>query len=116
MSLEKVVEQLGERADRTRFLTRVGAVVLGGTASFLGINVSDARAVTYICCNLCKWPTDPATCGYTCAWCWICCHASNGFKYLCCEGHQVNGTCCSNGDSCCSDVLCSWVVGQGHCY
>lgn len=101
MSLEKLVENLGEQTDRRRFLKRAGAsalIVAGGIMGF----PREARATLwscagllppcsgglhqYQCCCLIYEPTPWPQCSCQDVWCWGCCgNCQTGEKWACCE-------------------------------
>lgn len=81
MSFERLVERMGEQADRSGFLKRVGVAALGVTFGALGLS---EPAHAYGCCNLCFAPSTCASCG--CVWCWTCCNTGEPLQYVrCCE-------------------------------
>jgi hypothetical protein len=81
MSIERLVESLGERANREGFLRRIGVVSLGLTFGALGLS---EPAHAYGCCNLCHTPSTCASC--TCVWCWTCCITGPPqSEHRCCE-------------------------------
>ena len=108
MSAERLVEGLGRRLSRRRFLARLGAGAVGGALALLGLP-RVAGAYSYQCCNLCYSPS-PSCSNCDCAWCWACCDSLNQ-QWSCCECYGKGAPC----DGSCSGVSCSYVVFRGTC-
>jgi hypothetical protein len=103
MSLEQFVEGLGERADRGRFLRRVGVTAMtiaGGFAAWpKGARALDDCTITgncppcgslyaYQCCCLLYAPSN---CSCSQPWCWGCCgNCQTGERWACCECYDQN--------------------------
>jgi hypothetical protein len=120
--LEEWVEVVGRAITRRRFLTKLGAAVLGmATAWIRGLNMR-AYAVSQSygsgCCHLCLPPGSAYESLPSCAprqpyrtkWCWYCVD-SRGFSYKCCEAYEPNvpeGMCGG-----CIKVFASWYVFLG---
>ena len=106
MSVEGLVEKIGEATDRRRFLRRVGAASLGA----LGFSVfaEPAKAYNFACCALCTAPSSSCKSSSACSWCWICCTNSNAM-FRCCEGYPAGAGC----SGCVS--ACSWYDALGCC-
>lgn len=103
MSAERLVEGLGRRLSRRRFLARLGAGAVGGALALLGLPRVAGATYPNACCNLCNIPS-PSCSGCACSWCWTCADCAFNGTYQCCECYNSSGTCA--GD--CGNVICSW--------
>lgn len=90
MSLENLVDNLGQRTDRGKFLRRAAAVGLGVAGAALGFAPRAAAGpcsggLYYYqgCCLV--YPPDP-NCSCNNPWCWSACpNCLTGEKWHCCE-------------------------------
>ncbi|MEO6858288.1 MAG: hypothetical protein ABI323_06835 [Solirubrobacteraceae bacterium] len=112
MSAEIVAEKVGRFTNRRGLLGRAGAAALGSVLYLVGRPPSEAQALCYhYGCDTCSCETGCV--GYLCSWCWwgTC---SNHRRYLCCEGYNLSGSSCSNGN-CGSQWYCSFLGGSKSC-
>lgn len=108
MSTEKLIEKIGERTDRAKFLRRLSIATASIWATMLGLAPSAYTGTVRVkCCDLCR---QPGGCGYyICIWCWYCCHTDHR-QYKCCE-YYTAGNC----DGSCVNVVCSTIQDWGTC-
>ena len=133
---KSTVEKIGAFMERRTFLRKMtlaaGSFVVGvlGLPRSAGASgCSGPVGLTYKCCCLCKWPTNPPCNGLTCSalWTWFCTYwlgvPYQPEYYLCyecfgtCEPPIDNGGCDLPPISrwpchghCCADVICSYAV------
>lgn len=99
MSIERLVENLGEQSDRRRFLRRIGTTALA-VAGGMAVFPRSAKALDscaqfgfcppcsgglyhYQCCCLAE---APSSCSCSQPWCWGCCgNCLTGERWACCE-------------------------------
>jgi hypothetical protein len=107
MSVEGLVERIGEAADRRRFLRKVGVASLGA----LGFSVfaESAQAYDFACCHLCNAPSGSCQGSVACSWCWNCCSGPRAL-FRCCEGYAAGAGC---SGSC--PATCSYYINLGCC-
>lgn len=107
MSANDRLQTMADKLSRRRLVSRLEVAAAGGVAWALGRTTS-AAAVDYLCCHLCKYPSNPATClnrsGCYAVWSWTC--TTPGHWYSCEECFKRGYT--PRGDSC-NGVVCSFV-------
>jgi hypothetical protein len=108
MSVDGLVQKIGETADRKGFLRKVGVASLGAVG-FSVFAPAKAEAYSFACCVLCTAPSSTCKSSSACSWCWICCTNSNAM-FRCCEGYPA-GVGCNGG---CASA-CSYVEALGCC-
>lgn len=90
MTVEALVERLGQRVNRRSFLVKLG---IGTVASLVGLMgyTQTASAYSFACCNLCQAPSSSGATSCPQAWCWTCAYA--GQTWRCCEHFNTGATC-----------------------
>jgi hypothetical protein len=98
MSLDNLVSRLGETADRSTFLRRLGGATIGVTFAALGFSPRARATYSYKGCDLCQ-PPSPSCSNCISTWCWTgrCYMDPDGVvrRYRCCECYQGPNGCAS---------------------
>lgn len=103
MSAESLVEGLGARIGRRKYLVKLGTGTVGALLALMGL--TQTVAASPYCCSLCN--SDSGSCsGCACTWCWACCYGD--FLFDCCECFSAQQNC---GRVC--PAICSWTVNRG---
>ncbi len=104
MSVEKLVDKVGQKVSRRTFLSKGGAGAVGALLAIVGFPQT-AYAGNYFCCNLCKLGYSSCD-GFNCAclWCWTC--QEGNCEYGCCECFEGPNPACSG--TTCTGVVCSY--------